>query len=363
MLVSQLIYSSFPRIGFTCLASAGVPTEVRQAFVERVVYQYWDSYNPPKAGYRAAYLHQLTVEDSLFGWLYNDGMDDLGRAHVPYFICYYLPGLLESSQLKAILACLQTGPIAPIDQQKTFPITLDTLVIPGSCSYQSVRTGVAIPSEVQEQSHWTLDQRTLLNLFVPVDKAEVNPPISNHTDKTLTSGQHDSGLNHERRQTMNTNKIEAILKELVSKPIGIQSAVLVSLEGQPMTAPIGMDESSVLIVAGTMLYLARSVHEELNWQEIESISVRAPEGHIILSACFQDIFLLVKAGKALAGLLEGEIKRSVKKVQDELNASEVNLINTTEIYELEEDSPPEFNPEAFPENNTNEIRYRGRRIG
>ena len=348
-----------------CLASAGIPTRIRQAFMEQVVYQYWDSYNPPNAGYRAAYLHQLTPEDSLFGWLYNDAMDDLGRTHVPYFICYYLDRLLQTVQLENILTYLHTGPIAQIDRQ-TPPTTLENIVIPDLCSYQPVRMGVTISSGVREQSHIALSQRTLLGLYVPVDEHEIIPELNEQsnvsTGKTLKGRQPVVELREVKNQAMTTGKIQELLKELASKPIGIQSAALVSLEGQPMTVPIGMDENGVLILAGTMLYLARSIHEELNWNEIENISVRGQEGHIILTRCNPDVFLLIKAGKALAGLLEGEINRTVKKLQAELNITEANEMKLAEVSEQEVNNTPELNAETSFDGD-NEVRYRGRRLG
>lgn len=348
-----------------CLVSAGIPTKIRQAFMEQVVYQYWDSYNPPKAGYRAAYLHQLTPEDSLFGWLYNDEMDDLGRTHLPYFVCYYLEGSLQTVQLENILTCLHTGPVAQIDRQ-TPPTTLENIVIPDLCSYQPVRMGVTIASGVREQSHIALKQRTLLGLYVPVNEHEIIPELNEQsnvpTGKTLKGRQPVVELREVKNQAMTTGKIQELLKELASKPIGIQSAVLVSLEGQPMTIPIGMDENGVLILAGTMLYLARSIHEELNWNEIENISVRGQEGHIILTRCNPDVFLLIKAGKALAGLLEGEINRTVKKLQAELNITQANKMKMVEVPEPEVNSPPELNAEVSFDGD-NEIRYRGRRLG
>ena len=150
---------------------------------------------------------------------------------------------------------------------------------------------------------------------------------------------------------MNTDKIEDILKELASKPIGIQGVVLVSSEGEPIAAPIGIEENSALIIAGTMLYLAKTTHEEFKWREIENIAVRGKEGHLILTRCNHDAFLLVKAGKTLSGLLDGEINRTVKKLQAELNA-EV-------LPELDAEVFPELNLEDSSETE-NEIRYRGR---
>lgn len=60
LLLGQLVYTSFPGMGFKTLKSADVPTEIQQAFMERVVSHYWDSDNPPRSEYQAVYLHQVT---------------------------------------------------------------------------------------------------------------------------------------------------------------------------------------------------------------------------------------------------------------------------------------------------------------
>ena len=56
LLIDQLIYTSFPEVGLSTLASIHVSPEIQEAFIQQVVYQYWDSYKPPRSGYRAAYL-------------------------------------------------------------------------------------------------------------------------------------------------------------------------------------------------------------------------------------------------------------------------------------------------------------------
>lgn len=134
--------------------------------------------------------------------------------------------------------------------------------------------------------------------------------------------------------TMNIGQIEIILAELVSQPIGIQEAVLVSSKAQLLTKPISMDDRSTQIIAGTMLYLAERTRAECKWQEIEQISVRAQEGYIILASCNENVFLLIKASQALAGLLEGEVERTVTKLRtdalrrtDPLSAEESSARN------------------------------------
>ena len=102
VLLNQLVYTSFSEVGFRAISSIQVPTQIQQAFIQQVVYKYWDSYDPPRSGYRAAYVHQVSPEHTLFGWMYNDGHDDLGRSHVPYFVCYYLAELLDAVQLENI---------------------------------------------------------------------------------------------------------------------------------------------------------------------------------------------------------------------------------------------------------------------
>lgn len=171
LFLDQLVYTSFAGMGFRTLASPQIPAEVQQAF-QNLTCNHWDTYNPPKLGYRAVYLHQVTPQQSLFGWLYNDGMDDIGRSNVPYFICYYLVKPLCALQLENIFNCLQKGPVALIDRH-SLPATLETIVVPDSLIYQGARLGVAIPSNVRKRSQIALKQGELLDLFVPVTEQEM----------------------------------------------------------------------------------------------------------------------------------------------------------------------------------------------
>jgi predicted hydrocarbon binding protein/predicted regulator of Ras-like GTPase activity (Roadblock/LC7/MglB family) len=117
---------------------------------------------------------------------------------------------------------------------------------------------------------------------------------------------------------METKIIEKILQDLTIKPIGIQGVALVSHQGQLITVPVGLDENSVLITSGTMLYAAQTIQTEFHWQNLEMISFKDKEGHIILACCSLEIYLLVKAGTVITGLLEGEISRTVKKLREEI---------------------------------------------
>lgn len=170
--LDQLVYTSFAEVGFKVFTSTHVTTEIQLAFMQQVVYQHWNSYNPPSSGYQAAYIHQVTPEHSLFGWLYNDGADDLGRSDVPYFLCYSLAEPLDAVQLENIFICLHKGPVALIDRKRP-PDALETIVAPDLWSYQPARRGVAIPSSERQRSHVALKQRKLLDLFVPADKRKI----------------------------------------------------------------------------------------------------------------------------------------------------------------------------------------------
>ena len=180
VILGQIIYTSLPGVGLKTLASVDVPTKIQQAFLQQVVYQHWNSYKPPMAGYCAVYIHQVTLEHTLFGWLYNDGFDDLDRSHIPYFICYFLAEQLHAVQLENIFVCLHRGPLAVIDRQSP-PNDLETLVVPNLSSYQPARIGVAIPADVRDHSHIALQQRRLLDLFVPVDEHKIITSVNSQT--------------------------------------------------------------------------------------------------------------------------------------------------------------------------------------
>ena len=319
--VDQILYTSFPQVGFKSLASQEIPLEIEQTFRERVVHEYWDAYNPPEADYRAIYLYQLSPTQTLFGWLYNDGIDDIGRSHTPYFLSYYLTEVLEREKLQKILTCLETGPLRAIDRQN-WPISLEKLLIPDICHYQPARPGVNIPMPIQAQTQQYLQQNQLLKLFIPLEVAEREVVLSQSSNGVVERPVQLSlpilASSQDSSPPMNGEKLAETLEKLRAKPISIEGVALVSSEGQLMATPLGMDENSVLNLTSTMFYLAQSMQDEFNWQETDHICVRSREGHLILACCLPKFFLLVKAGKSLTGLLEGEINRVVKKLQIQL---------------------------------------------
>ncbi|GAA6622992.1 WD40 repeat domain-containing protein [Scytonema sp. NUACC26] len=165
LLLGQLIYSSFTGIGFTTLASVEVPVEIQQIFLKQIVYQYWDAYNPPDIGYQAIYIQQISSDQILFGWLYNDGFDEFGRACVPYFVCYHLKVSLNLFILNNILTCLQTGPVA-FFPRTNLPDYLESILVTSFSNYQSNRSGVKISQKMCEEISTVLIQNQLIHLFV-----------------------------------------------------------------------------------------------------------------------------------------------------------------------------------------------------
>jgi len=178
LLIGQIVYTSLDNIGFRSLASSQVPQKIQQAFIQQVAAKYWDIYNPPPSGYQAIFLHQLTPEHTLFGWLYSeDSSDDLDRSSVPYFHCYYLAEPLRDFHLENIFTCLQKGPVSLIDRHYP-PATLEPIVIQTPWtfnnkfwSYQSSRPGVEIPLDVRDRSYIALHQGELLDIFIPIAAA------------------------------------------------------------------------------------------------------------------------------------------------------------------------------------------------
>ncbi|MGG6267607.1 WD40 repeat domain-containing protein [Leptolyngbya sp. AN03gr2] len=165
LLLGQLVYTSFAKVGFRALSSAAISPEIQQAFIDQIVHQHWDAYNPPESSYRAVYLYRISENQTLFGWLYNDGADDLGRNHIPYFVCYYYAGELQPEHLDVIFTCLARGAATYVDRQ-VLPEQIESVVIANYETYESAQMGVSIPQELRDQTRRSLNQNKLFKLFV-----------------------------------------------------------------------------------------------------------------------------------------------------------------------------------------------------
>jgi hypothetical protein len=168
LILGQLAYTYFHGEGFQIIVSDEIPSVIQEAFVEHIVYRHWDVYDPPKAGYRAAYLYQVSLEDWLFGWVHDNGADDLGRHRVPSFRCYYLKGTVHPVQLDRIFACLQAGPLTFLDHHR-FPEDLEALISDDAWGDLSLHQGVTTPTRLREQSHTMLQQKNFIDLLIPLE--------------------------------------------------------------------------------------------------------------------------------------------------------------------------------------------------
>jgi predicted regulator of Ras-like GTPase activity (Roadblock/LC7/MglB family) len=368
--VKQLIYSSFYERGFTLLTSNDIPPVVQQSFTQKFVQTLWDPYLPPAVDYRAGYLFQLPLETpgTLFGWLYHDGYDEIGRSDIPYFIAYYLSGLLQPNQLSAIFTCLEQGPISWVERCIAIKdLTLATLTIENVRDSLSLRPGVVIPNAIRVQSFESMRSQVLIDYFF-TNISEQSYPVSSQSHYQTSMAEHKRQDSSEHRggalvvnTNINTANLEGILRDLIAKPIGINGAVLVSTDGLAMTRPMGIDESHSDMLAGTMIYLAQNTQMALNWQEVEHISIRASEGFIILSRCNEETYLLVQARKVPVALLESEISQTVAKLRSVLNPPE----DASLIFQAAVNSQNYLPIESGLEESLNfsdEITYRGRRI-
>lgn len=172
LLLEQIVYTSFTQTGLKAVASTQLPVEIQQAFMEKIVQQYWNSQQPLEVGHQAVYLQQITPEHTLFGWLYNVGKDELNGEDIPYFICYYLAEpLLFYFQLEKIFTCLHKGPVALIDRD-TPNFSIESVVIKNIWDYKSARPGLIIPMLMRAQSYIALKQGELLDLFIPFHQQE-----------------------------------------------------------------------------------------------------------------------------------------------------------------------------------------------
>jgi predicted regulator of Ras-like GTPase activity (Roadblock/LC7/MglB family) len=380
--VKQLIYSSFYNRGFTLLTSNDIPSTIQESFTQKFVRTSWDPYLPPASDYRAGYLFQLPLETpgTLFGWLYHDGYDEIGRSDIPYFIAYYLSGLLQPNQLSAIFTCLEQGPISWMDRRSELnDLSLETLTIENVRNSQSVRQGVTVPNAIRVQSYEAMQSQVLIDYFFTHTSEQPSTanspaivsspsysqnPLLEH--KLQESSEHRAGgliVSTKLNTSIHITKLEHILEELISKPIGIRGAVLVSANGLALTKLMGIDESSSGMLAGTMIYLAQNAQTLLNWQEVELVSIKASEGYMILSRCNTDAYLLIQSGKIPVGLLEGEINQTVAKLRSALSnpADDSSIVFQAALnpqnylpMESEFEKPTDF---------SNEVTYRGRRAG
>lgn len=169
--LNLLVYTNFTNVGFELLTSKQVPLDIQQTFLKKVVFRYWNAFECRNHSNRSVYLLQVSLEDWLFGWLYNDEWDNTDYSHIPYFICYHLTKPLHSFQVEKVCACLQKGPLALVDRHN-FSNSLKSLILKDVSSYQEAKPGVLISWETRQQIHINLKQGKFIDLFIPAKEHE-----------------------------------------------------------------------------------------------------------------------------------------------------------------------------------------------
>jgi Caspase domain/Anaphase-promoting complex subunit 4 WD40 domain/WD domain, G-beta repeat len=165
--VEQLVYTSFSGLGSRTLTSEKMPESIEQAFVKAVVHPFWK--NPAYVGLKmtAAYLHQLSTDGFLFGWLYCDEIPQASEELTARFVCYYSTQVIDDAQLELIFNCLEKGPVTSFEDLDNLT-ELEAIVLPDS-NYESTRPGVPIPSSVRALNRLLLYKQKLLHCFVPLE--------------------------------------------------------------------------------------------------------------------------------------------------------------------------------------------------
>lgn len=373
LMVGQLIYTTLPNSGFQLLVSQRIPIHIQDSFVQNIVYQHWNVYNPPSDDYQAVYLHQVSATHLLFGWLYNEGRDELGRSHIPYFLAYYWTGNLDDARLERFLRHLEKGPVYFIERER-LESNLQNVIVPDVDEYNSPRSGLVISSEIRAKSQKDLQKKKILKLLVASDDPVSSEPVSDlgnvleitdvpYLELTVETTEISEKLTVPEKKSpitapteLNSSQVEQIFEDVLQEGMGIEGAILISDEGRSLTRAIGLDESQALRMAGRMLALAKKSQTEMQWQDWEAIAAHSSDGHLMLTPCLPDVFLFVQASEVLTGLLEVEIKRIIKKIQS-IHQNNEMFVPFSPLWDDLEDEMSEVLADS-----DEQILYRGRRM-
>ncbi len=167
---------------------------------------------------------------------------------------------------------------------------------------------------------------------------------------------------------MNKVTIETLLDDFVSTSTEIQGAVMVSPQGQLLTHPIGLSETSTSIMAGSMLQLAGCVSEQCHWDAVDWVTIQALEGYLILTQCLQDIFLLIRSQDVPSGYLLHYIHHYLDRLRTSLREPDhdatvvqlsnrpTELINQSSMGTLMPPGPDAVNPANSPYPTSNGVQ-------
>jgi hypothetical protein len=167
--LEQLVYTSSPGSESVVIASPQMPDAAQQRFIEDVVNPYWADQSFVGIQFRAAYLHQISSEEILFGWLYCRASASDPKGWIPHFVCYYLPQALNGPLIEQIFEILERGPYQATEFFQS-PEMLEVVELSDTEKYNPSRPGVEIFPSVRARSRLLFDKGKLLHFFLPVEE-------------------------------------------------------------------------------------------------------------------------------------------------------------------------------------------------
>ncbi len=185
--VEQLVCRSFPDSENTVYASENLPPSVQQSFLQLVVDPYWQNQSVPGKILRAAYLQQIQLSQTLFGWLYHDTSASDSKDWTVDFICYYTSQKLDGSLLDGIFNCLEHGPASRFEDLKSDDV--QAIELPLEADYAAAESGTEIPSGIRARTRLLLYQEKPLHFFIPVESTQetelLNPALAESLNLSL----------------------------------------------------------------------------------------------------------------------------------------------------------------------------------
>ncbi|MEM9215131.1 MAG: roadblock/LC7 domain-containing protein [Cyanobacteria bacterium P01_F01_bin.150] len=121
---------------------------------------------------------------------------------------------------------------------------------------------------------------------------------------------------------INTTRLELLLQSFVNQVIGIQGAVIASLDGLPLASYLadGLGEDRLAAMSATMLSLGERIGQELGRGDINRLFVEGEKGYVTLTGCGAEAVLLVLSDSSLKqGVLMLEIKNILQELKTALS--------------------------------------------
>lgn len=121
---------------------------------------------------------------------------------------------------------------------------------------------------------------------------------------------------------INTVSLELTLQSFVNQVMGVQGAVISSLDGLPLASYLvdGLGEERLAAMSATMLSLGERIGQELGRGDINRLFVEGEKGYVTLTGCGPDAVLLVLSDSSLKqGILMLEIKSVLQDLRISFN--------------------------------------------